>query len=360
MLSFGARPEAAYPKIISVLLNSLMSVTGEQLTLPETFANVKDGLQSVAQAFRAGGLIFLMPDCEEYMSVRHDIYRALHLETQLDKNIASRISDTRLLDYAILPKGCETYALSDGLYPSFIIKSKNQSIIFMPMCDDRTFLTMKNLVFPFISEAYGLKCGNFLDYETDYAAVIFKNSVAPKGLKVAVSNTPVIKYLKQHGICTSVINDYMEIVPYFQESSVSDFREYIQMTAVGASEFLEMPLGGAAIEAPADNTNQGNHLVHLAVVNEETATIKTISSIDDESYDDFMHTVATEFLLMLAHLADETAPETTETAIRKITPTPVIGRWKPLLYLLLVAAACALSYFTVEQAQTGVFWFNLF
>lgn len=360
----------SYPAIASVLLNSLMTVSGEKISIPKSYETVKEGLPAIASALKECDVLFILTSLDKYHETKRDICQAFHFRVENSAEIRSRLSsqpDAQLLDiHSLMPVNSLPMPLSDGLFSAFLIRSKNQSIIFMPVSRDRTFLTMKLHVFPYLEQFYRCDCGSFSDFETDYAAAVFKNSAGDSDIRIAVSNTNVLKYIKKTRLCDDIIQSYTDSVPYVHENDITDFAGYARMKAEGAAEFLEYPFGAALIE-DNDSVN-GDYRVYIAVVNESESAVKCVSSLPDEAYDDFIHTVMSEFLLMMAqmvsvsderrrivkHDIDDGYDEEESGELRS-----VIGGWKPYLYALLIAAACGLTYYAAKLAETGVFFFGL-
>jgi len=360
----------SYPAIASVLLNSLMTVSGEKISIPKSYETVKEGLPAIASALKECDVLFILTSLDKYHETKRDICQAFHFRVENSAEIRSRLSsqpDAQLLDiHSLMPVNSLPMPLSDGLFSAFLIRSKNQSIIFMPVSRDRTFLTMKLHVFPYLEQFYRCDCGSFSDFETDYAAAVFKNSAGDSDIRIAVSNTNVLKYIKKTRLCDDIIQSYTDSVPYVHENDITDFAGYARMKAEGAAEFLEYPFGAALIE-DNDSVN-GDYRVYIAVVNESESAVKCVSSLPDEAYDDFIHTVMSEFLLMMAqmvsvsderrrivkHDIDDGCDEEESGELRS-----VIGGWKPYLYALLIAAACGLTYYAAKLAETGVFFFGL-
>ena len=367
IVSFSDTGLESYPDITSVLLNSLMTVSGESIAIPKSYKCVKDGLPAIASALKECDALFILTSLDKYHETKRDICQAFHFKVENNADIRMRLSsqpDADLLDvHSLMPVGALALPLSDGMFSSFVIRSKKQSIFFMPICRDRTFLVMKIHVFPYLEQFYNCKCTSFSDFETDYAGVVFRNAAADVDIKIAIANTGVLKYVKKHKICYDIICRYTDSVPYVHENDIRDFSDYTRMKAEGAAEFLEYPFGAALVE---DNDSvSGDYRVYIAVVNETESAVKCVSSLPDETYDDFIHTVMCEFLIMMSQMIStsdsrraypdiEYAGDEEDPELRS-----VIKGWKPYLYALLVAAACGLTYYAAKLAESGTFFFGL-
>ena len=274
IVSFSDTGLENYPDITSVLLNSLMTVSGENIAIPQSYKSVKEGLPAIASALKKCDVLFILTSLDKYHETKRDICQAFHFKVENNADIRIKLSsqpDADLLDvHSLMPVGALALPLSDGMFSSFVIRSKKQSIFFMPISRDRTFLVMKIHVFPYLEQFYHCKCTSFSDYR-----------------------------------------------------------------------------------------------VYIAVVNETESAVKCVSSLPDETYDDFIHTVMSEFLIMMSQMISTSdsrrAYPDTQYAGDEEDPElrSVIKGWKPYLYALLVAAACGLTYYAVKLAQSGTFFFGL-
>lgn len=367
IVSFSDSGLESYPDITSVLLNSLMTVSGESIAIPKSYKSVREGLPAIASALKKSDVLFVLTSLDKYHETKRDICQAFHFKVENNADIRMKLSsqpDADLLDvHSLMPVGALAFPLSDGMFSSFVIRSKKQSIIFMPVSRDRTFLIMKIHVFPYLEQYYNCKCVSFSDFETDYAGVVFKNAAADSDVRIAITNTNVLKYVKKHMICDGIIQRYTDAVPYVHENDIRDFSDYTVMKAEGAAEFLEYPFGAALVE---DNDSvSGDYRIYIAAVNETQSAVKCVSSLPDETYDDFIHTVMSEFLIMMSQMisSSDSRREYPDTVYAGDEEDPelrsVIKGWKPYLYALLVAAACGLTYYAVKLAQNGTFFFGL-
>ena len=60
IVSFSDTGLESYPDITSVLLNSLMTVSGESIAIPKSYKCVKDGLPAIASALKECDALFIL------------------------------------------------------------------------------------------------------------------------------------------------------------------------------------------------------------------------------------------------------------------------------------------------------------
>ena len=303
----------SYGKLEAVITASLTSLTGQDGQPPSAYSNVFSGLTEIAGALKTSNVIMIFADDKMYHEAKRNICRAfkfemLHNELVLEKLRAMR-NNERYMVHALLPKNATPFPLSDGLFPGFAIRSKSQCIFFLPFSEDRTFITMKKYVFPYIQRVYGARLPSF--------------------------------------------NDYISYAPYSDKDAEKGRDTSLRkLSAVKAARYYEYRFGASVIEDELDI--YGHYNVTIIISNGKTATIRTLSSIADESHEDFMCTVVTEFFLMLAHEL-ENAPELTKEDKKYLKPTSTIHGIRLFIYLVLFATSFFLTYVAISFSNSSFF-----
>ena len=350
---FGDENNQSYQKLETVITSSLASVTGNEPESPAVYGNVHSGLPEIASALKTSNIIMLFADEGLYHEAKRSICRAfkfemIHSEPVLE-NLRSQRNSERYMMHALIPKNATPFPLSDGLFPGFAVRSKSQCIFFIPFSQDRTFITMKKYVFPYITQVYGAVLPSFNEYETEYAAAVLERQLELSGEQIAISNTPLCKYIAHAGKKIECFHDYISYAPYNEKNGDTSRG---QLAAVKAAEYYECRFGASVIEDEPDM--YGNYNATIVITNRKTAVIRNISSISDESHEDFMSTVVTEFFMMLARELAE-APELTEEEIKYLKPTSSIHGARLLLYLILFATTFFLTYVAVSFSNSPFF-----
>lgn len=350
---FGDVSSPSHLKLESVVSKAFAGMTNDESEYPSVYDNVQSGLPEIAGALRTNNMIVLMADEKMYHETKRCICKAFKFQMVHNDDVLTRLSklknSERYMLHALMPKNATVFPLSDGLFPGFAVRSKSQCIFFLPFSEDRTFITMKKYVFPYISRAYGAALPSFTDYETAYSASLLERQLDGTDIQIAVSNTPVCKYIAHAGKKIECFNDHISYAPYDSKKAAKNGPE---SSAVNAAEYYECRFGASVIEGEKDE--HGNFTATIVISNRKTATIRTISSISDESHEDFMNTVINEFFMMLAHEI-LTAPELTEAEIKSIKPTPVIHGMHIVLYIILFATTFFLTYVASSFSDSILF-----
>ncbi len=337
-----------------VLADAFSAVTGyyEENTT-SVHSTVRNGMKDIAAALKTSSIIAIFADDNLYHEAKKAICKAfrfemIHSESIID-NLKQFENHERYLTHALIPGNATPFPLSDGLFPGFAVRSKSQCIFFLPFSQDRTFITMKKFVFPFISRFFGETLPSFSEYETAYAAGILENKLYETNAQVALANTPACRYIAHAGKKISCWSDTISYAPYEKDDNNHSAEG---LAAIKAAEYYECQFGAAVTEGPKDD--YGCFTATIIISNKKTATIRTLSSIPDEDHDDFMDTVVTEFFLMLANELENT-PVITEEEVNYISPKPVIHGSRILLYIILLATVSFLSYVAVSFSDLPFF-----
>lgn len=339
---FGDVSTPSHLKLESVVSNAFSNMTGDESEYPSVYDSVQNGMSEIAGALRTNNMIVLMADEKMYHEAKRCICKAfkfqmIHSETVLSKLSKLKNSERYML-HALMPKNATVFPLSDGLFPGFAVRSKSQCIFFLPFSEDRTFITMKKYVFPYISRVYGATLPSFTEYETAYSASILERQLDGTDIQIAVANTPACKYIAHAGKKIECFNDHISYAPYDNKKAA---KTGVEQSAVNSAEYYECRFGAAVIEGEKDE--HGNYTATIVISNRKTATIRTLSSIADESHEDFMNTVINEFFIMLAHEI-LTAPALSAEELKCLKPTPAIHGIHIVIYILLFATTFFLTY----------------
>ncbi len=340
---FSDKNNSSFDRIESVISKAFNAVTENSKYRPSVFSTVQSGLPEIAQSLKENDIIIVFSDDKMYHDAKRNICKAFKFDMIHNDSVLEKLSEMenheRYMIHALMPKNATPFALSDGLFPGFAIRSKSQCIFFLPFSEDRTFVTIKKYVFPYITRVYGATLPSFNDYETAYAASVLEEQLRTAGVQIAVANTAASKYIAHAGKQIECFNDFVSYAP-FDEKRAND--EAKRFSAVKAAEYYECQFGAAIIEGDKDEF--GNYTATITISNRKTAKIRTLSSIQDENHNDFMTTVVTEFFLMLAQELMETPLMSADEIKKHISPSPVISKANIVLYVILFATAFFLTY----------------
>lgn len=338
----------------TVLSDAFSAVTGyDDENRTSIYSSVADGMKDIAASLKTNSIIAIFADDNLYHEAKKTICKAfrfemIHSDAVIDK-LTQFENPERYMTHALIPGNATPFPLSDGLFPGFAVRSKSQCIFFLPFSQDRTFITMKKFVFPYISRFFGETLPSFSEYETAYAAQILENKLYETNAQVALANTPVCRYIAHAGKKIGCWGDTISYAPYEKADAEQSDKG---LAAIKAAEYYECQFGAAVTEGVKDD--YGCFTATITISNKKTATIRTISSIPDEDHDDFMNTVVTEFFLMLANELENT-PVITEEKKNYIAPQSVIHGSRILLYIILMATVSFLTYVAVTFADLPFF-----
>ena len=336
----------------AVITEAFSSLTGLSGDVTSVYSDIGSGMKNIATALKSSSIIAIFASEDFYHEAKKTICQAFRFEMVHNEEVLNKLTSMdnheRYMMHALMPGNATPFSLSDGLFPGFAVRSKNQCIFFLPFSQDRTFITMKKYVFPYISRFFGATLPSFGEYETSYAASTLEEKLMQTNTQIAIANTPVCKYIAQAGKKISCWSDMISYAPY--EKTDKDNAD--SFAAVQAAEYYECKFGAAVVEGQKDE--QGCFTATISVSNRKTATIRTISSIPDETHDDFMNTLVTELFLMLCQEI-ENAPEEDADTPKYISPTPAIHGSHILLYIILIATTFFLTYVAASFSDLSLF-----
>lgn len=352
---FGDASNPAHLKLETVVAHAFSDLSGRTMDYPDVFDNVRDGMKEIASALKLNDIIFLMADETLYHEAKRYICKAFKFEMIHNEKILQRLSklqnSERYMMHALMPENAVMFPLSDGLFSGFAIRSKRQCIFFLPFSEDRTFLTIKKYVFPYISRVFGSTLPSFNNYETAYSAAILEHQLKNTDIQIAVANTSVYKQIAKAGKMIECFNDHISFAPYDSKKAE---KQSVQQAAVDAAEYYECRFGAAIVEGEKDD--YGNFTASIVISNRKTATIRTVSSISDENYEDFINTIVNEFFIMLAYEL-RTAPVSNEdeSDTKALKPKPAVHGFHILLYIVLFATVCFFTYVASSMSDSTLF-----
>lgn len=345
----------AQKKLESVICHAFSDLSGKTMDYPFVCDNLQQGMPEIASALKTSDMIVILADQTIYHEAKQCICKAFRFEMIHNEKILRLLSrmqnSERYMLHALMPKNAIAFPLSDGLFSGFAIRSKKQCIFFLPFSEDRTFLTIKKYVFPYIGKIYGTTLPSFDHYETAYSAAILNNQIDNSDIQIAVANTPLSRQIAKAGKKIECFNDHISFAPYDEDKAS---RKTVQQIAVESAEYYECKFGAAVLEGEKDEN--GNYTASIVISNRKTATIRTISSIPDENYDDFINTVVNEFFLMLAYELKK-APVSNELTDEDILkPKPAVHGFHILLYIVMFAAVFFATYVASSLPDTIQFF----
>ena len=350
---FSDTNNPSFSHLESVLSDAFTSITSSANISSSFHSTVQSGLPEIAVALKSNNMIFIYADEKIYHEAKRSICKAfkfemIHNDAVLE-NLKTLENAERYMLHALMPKNATAFSLSDGLFPGFAIRSKTQCIFFLPFSEDRTFITMKKYVFPYIGRVYGAHMPAFNEHEIAYATSILEAHLKESGVQIAIANTPLCKYIAHAGKKIDCFADYISYAPYEADDRT---KSADRLSAVKAAEYYECQFGASVVENEKDEN--GNFSATIIISNRKTAKIRSLSSISDESHEDFITTVVTEFLLMLAQEISET-PVMTQEELRHIRPKPAIHGAHIALYIILFATTFFLTYVAASFSNLNLF-----
>ena len=301
-IAFTTASDADYERTVSVISDALVGLTNTAPELPLTFRSIPGGMLAIQEALPENDILLIMADEKMFNDAKIAICEAfsfdmIHSEAVM-QHLRGLDDDEDYTYHTLMPTNSTPFPLNDGLYSGFAIHSKDQTILFIPLEMERSFPTMRKYVIPYIKRVYGVQLSRFADQEIRFTADILADQLARGDVRIAVATTEFSKHIAKAARMIDVWDDHVSYAPYDR----SKIGRAVDSAAVAARSQYAADYGVSVIELPSQEIG---FTVQIAVASKDKAMIRTISSIPDETHEDFMHTVTAELFLMLADvLAD--------------------------------------------------------
>lgn len=313
LLALSALPEQETSGLLARISGAL-SAFSESDTAFYTFPTLKSMLPRFSAVLRVSPCIVLAIDKAKYNPVREKLCAALGLQAVQNDEAYRLLSENTALPVeeivknAAVPKNAAVFLTTDGMYPGFAVEKGKQTIIFLPLDEERMDSVLKYGVVPYLmkkeleTEAPTPAEPTASEAEAAASEVVQHtvNILREVGAKVAVSSTPAAELLKTLGAGCAGFDEYFVFTPHVEDKGDYNLTDYVAITAKAAKE-----LSGAAYGASISEIGRsdGGDYICITVADDKTAVVRKLYREEDESEADFTEDAAEE----LAELIGEKA-----------------------------------------------------
>lgn len=313
LLALSALPEQQHSGLLARISGAL-SAFSEEDTAFRTFTTLKAMLPRFAAALQESPCIVLAIDKEKYNTIREKLCLALGLDIQQDEEACRRLSENTAISpeekakNAAVPKEAVVFLTVDGMYPGFAVEKGRQTIIFLPLDEERLDSVLKHGIVPYLMQKEILSdSADAVEPlpETD-AAVSSEvvqhtvNVLREVDAKVAVSSTPAAEFLKNMGAGCEGFDDYFIFTPHVEDKGDYNLTDYVAITAKAAKELSGATYGASISEI---GRGEGGDYICITAADDKTAVVRKLYREEEESEADFTRDAAEE----LAELIGEKA-----------------------------------------------------
>ena len=351
-IAFTAGHDEDYDRVVSVISDSLVGLTNTAPEPPLTFHTISGGMLAIREALPLNDILLIFAEQSMFNDAKIAICEAFSFDMIHSEAVMQHLRGLGEEDdytyHTLMPKNSTPFPLNDGLYSGFAIHSKDQTILYLPLEMERSFPTMRKYVIPYIKRIYGIQLNRFADQEIRYAADLLAEKMRGSNARIAVATTEFSKHIAKAARMIDVWDEHVSYAPYDR----TKIGRAVDSAAVSARSQYGADYGVSVLEIPPQDLC---FTVQIAVASRDKAMIRTISSIPDETHDDFMHTVTAELFLMLADiLADPAVLDGPDgkKGRKRVRSIPISFVIVMLLLLVFSFAATVILYLYFKEPAT--------
>ncbi len=314
LLALSALPEQQSSGLLARISGAL-SAFSDSDTAFHTFDTLKAMLPRFASALKESEFIVLAIDKAKYNAVRVKLCAALGLRMEQNGEAYRRLSENTAVSpeekekNAAVPKNAAVFLTADGMYPGFAVEKGKQTIVFLPLDEERLNSVLKNGAVPYLMQKdvfasdTALSASKTTEQPNTAVSEVVQHTVnilREVDAKAAVSCTPAAEILKALGAGCIDFDNYFIFTPHVEDKGDYNLTDYVAITAKAAKELSGAAYGACISEI---SRGEGGDYICITVADDKTAVVRKLYREDNESEADFTQDAAEE----LAELIGEKA-----------------------------------------------------
>lgn len=314
LLALSALPEQQSSGLLARISGAL-SAFSDSDTAFHTFDTLKAMLPRFASALKESEFIVLAIDKAKYNAVRVKLCAALGLRMEQNGEAYRRLSENTAVSpeekekNAAVPKNAAVFLTADGMYPGFAVEKGKQTIVFLPLDEERLNSVLKNGAVPYLMQKdvfasdTALSASKTTEQPKTAVSEVVQHTVnilREVDAKAAVSCTPAAEILKALGAGCIDFDNYFIFTPHVEDKGDYNLTDYVAITAKAAKELSGAAYGACISEI---SRGEGGDYICITVADDKTAVVRKLYREDNESEADFTQDAAEE----LAELIGEKA-----------------------------------------------------
>ena len=245
-------------------ISGALSAFSEVDTAFACFPTLKAMLPQLAEIVKSEECIVLAVDKAKYNSVRAKLCAALALPTVQNEEIYTRLSENTGLSpeekvkNAAVPENAVCFLTEDGMYPGFAVCKGAQTMVFLPLDEERLDRILKAGLVPYLmqntaapAEEPPVAPTTPAQEEEEQAplqdafpeADVMQHTVnilREAGAKVAVSGTPYAEEIKKRGEGIADFDSFFVFTPHVEDKGDYNLTDYVALTAKASKELVEL------------------------------------------------------------------------------------------------------------------------
>lgn len=307
-------------------ISGALSAFSEEDAAFACFPTLKALLPQFAAALKTEECIVLGIDKAKYNAVRMKLCAAMALKSVQSEEIYALLSEYTGLSpeekvkNAAVPENAVCFLSEDGMYPGFAVQKGAQTVIFLPLDEERLPRILKMGLVPYLmqnaltaqkeetgaAEAEQAESASVqenipvADTETDVMHHTV-NILRECGAKVAVSGTLYAEEIKKLGEGIADFDRFFVFTPHVEDKGDYNLTDYVALTAKAAKELSGAQLGASISEI---GDGDGGEYICITVADDKTAVVRKLYREEDEALQDFIADAAEELVELIGEKAD--------------------------------------------------------
>ncbi|MGN0571912.1 MAG: SpoIID/LytB domain-containing protein [Candidatus Fimenecus sp.] len=303
-------------------ISGALRAFSEEDTAFVCFPTLKAMLPQLAELLKNEECIVLAIDKAKYNAVRAKLCTALALPTVQNAEIYTRLSENTGLSpeekvkNAAVPENAVCFLSEDGMYPGFAVQKGTQTMVFLPLDEERLDRILKAGLVPYFMQH------EFVPPEPEMPTVPVEahtaeepaqgafseanvmqhtvNILRETGARVAVSGTLYAEEIKKLGEGVADFDSFFVFTPHVEDKGDYNLTDYVALTAKAAKELSGAQFGASISEI---GTGDGGDYICITVADDKTAVVRKLYREDDESAHDFVADAAEELVELIGEKA---------------------------------------------------------
>lgn len=309
LLSLNVDKSMSFSRFQARLVSSLKAYTDDNL-ITEQFDDIRAIFMALQDALENDELIIAAVDSKNYIRFKNALIQAFGNEAKYSSAVLNKIENVEELDdkkkkaFSVFPSASTVFVSEDGFFSGFGLENGSQSVLFLPIDNNRIDKILRDGVIPFLNKVFGSKVENQIATKTKrintekvevaVSRILKSNSV------VAINGTKNAEVLKSCGDSVKGFNNAFIFTPHVEDKGNVNVTEYTAQLAK-----VSLDLSSANIGACISDVYLAGDVkfICIAVANQQSAVVRKLYMSDNESESEFVESAALELVELVGEKA---------------------------------------------------------
>ncbi len=309
LLSLNVDKSMSFSRFQARLVSSLKAYTDDNL-ITEQFDDIREIFMALQNALENDELIIAAVDSKNYIRFKNALIQAFGNEAKYSSAVLNKIENVEELDdkkkkaFSVFPAASTVFVSDDGFFSGFGLENGSQSVVFLPIDNNRIDKILRDGVIPFLNKVFGTKVENQIVTKTKkintekveiaVSRILKSNSV------VAINGTKNAEVLKSCGDSVKGFNNAFIFTPHVEDKGNVNVTEYTAQLAK-----VSLDLSSANIGACISDIYLAGDVkfICIAVASQQSAVVRKLYMSENESESEFVESAALELVELVGEKA---------------------------------------------------------